>query len=712
MHKIAFFVFTCLVCAGRGRRLRHSPEHVWGTSFEHPRANLEGSQHHVRDSVSNSSTLLQRILRAENPSAGWHLHLQRVLGDTKLPELRASQDLSAHRRVRHPLMLPGEGPVITAACGRSVQLLALALDGQLETYHVRMSSEDGALDSKLLRMMVHDASTSSWNVHDHDEAIAATLTLGTPDELFLQALGAAGTTRDSEEDATLRQDAATPHWPASLRLQLARRHLSGCGTIAFDANWFLEAITTTPVHRPILFPGGSAKLGLRGLQVVEKVVHRVASSLSTARSNASSNPFADLLLQAVAAVAEPRGSVHGSGDSWAGEGRLFGEYITGEMLQVGEDITSGCHETKGGQLRVAFAPDAPLGLTLSPVHPSWDEENGLGTEVDEVVKGSAAERAGVQVGMALSRLEQPELVLAREGVPVVSHQSILAEIAARRAKGDEIVVVFDTAEPLSRLYAVEMPARAAIGAFALAEGMGSAAGPQAALDLQVGEAIRARCPGGDSRGASDHAGLRARIPWVEETPRLFLGDAGSTFSAHMDICPMLEFVHGLCGMKLLGVASPLATPRLAAEHSGDYTLDDEAGDSLADGVEETRIPVDRPLDPYQEALLLDKDVSVLSIRQGDLAVFYSGALHFASNGLDDPSTGGLNGALYHGAVTQEVLPFLRNAAAEAEAAVAAHGSDDEGGDREDESFTPRQGMQAMRASELVREIDMLERSPR
>jgi len=142
---------------------------------------------------------------------------------------------------------------------------------------------------------------------------------------------------------------------------------------------------------------------------------------------------------------------------------------------------------------------------------------------------------------------------------------------------------------------------------------------------------------------------------------LFLGEAGSLTCAHTDICPQLERAHGLLGSKILGVASHTGTPRLSAEHGGDEAGSDEAGsDPEGGGDEATRVPTDWPLTPRESRLLGDADVTLALLQEGDLAVFDSGALHFASNGADGPSS-----ALYHGVITAAAVPRLRVAAAKA-----------------------------------------------
>jgi len=238
--------------------------------------------------------------------------------------------------------------------------------------------------------------------------------------------------------------------------------------------------------------------------------------------------------------------------------------------------------------------------------------------------------------MVFSRLARPDLQLALAGASQVPHEEILAEIDRRLDKGQPLTVIFDTAAPAKRLYAVEMDAGPALAALALTEGVA----PPASLD-----------PGRHI----DHLTGGAFL-WRETTPRLFLGDCGSMTCAHKDITPQLELAHGLFGTKLVGVASPGATPRLAELHAASESEDDE--EEWDEGEDATRIPTDRELGPRQRSLLSDGALSVAALGEGSLLVFASGQLHFASNGADL-----MSGALYHGAVTRAALPALRAAAA-------------------------------------------------
>ena len=131
--------------------------------------------------------------------------------------------------------------------------------------------------------------------------------------------------------------------------------------------------------------------------------------------------------------------------------------------------------------------------------------------------------------------------------------------------------------------------------------------------------------------------------------------------AHVDIAPQLELAHGLWGTKFLGVSAHEAAPRLLGEHAAD------GNDAMA-----TSVPTDRPLRPAEASLLTDKDITLAALRPGDLMVFSSAALHFASNGAD-----GLNAALYHGLVSKAALPRLRAAAQQQAAEGEVHEADEE-----------------------------------
>lgn len=170
-------------------------------------------------------------------------------------------------------------------------------------------------------------------------------------------------------------------------------------------------------------------------------------------------------------------------------------------------------------------------------------------------------------------------------------------------------------------------------------------------------------------GGDDGDGAARVVLWREATPRLFLGDGGSLTCAHVDMVPQVEVAHGLCGVKVLGIASHERTPELLAQHAPPPEEEDDATEAEAAQAEEaldddeggdvdaTRVPTDRPLQPHEASLLDDDDVTKLALCEGDLVAFSSGAMHFACNGA-----GGLSAALYHGLLTRAVVPRLRHRA--------------------------------------------------
>ena len=158
------------------------------------------------------------------------------------------------------------------------------------------------------------------------------------------------------------------------------------------------------------------------------------------------------------------------------------------------------------------------------------------------------------------------------------------------------------------------------------------------------EALAAFDPGGDLLDGL----LGGAALWRELPPKIFIGESGSMTGAHTDISPQLEFAHGLTGLKFLGAASYEATPALLELHDAR-----EEEDLYA-----TRIPTDRTLNEQQRLLLQHKELSIAVVGAGDLAVFNSGALHFASNGAG----AGAAATVYHGALTPAAIPRLAEAA--------------------------------------------------
>jgi len=534
--------------------------------------------------------------------------------------------------------------------GRSVRLLALELGASGdETYHVSFSPGAGAAFRS--GVMKH-AAGRSWDLIEGASTSCTTVVFGSPDEVFSLAFGESHV---SQRAFAAKVTEAAPHWPTLLTERLARRRLSGGGTVAFDTRWFLSELATSPMDRPLLFPNAASKLGLAGLERASAIVRGFADACEvTGQGEAHDNALAKGLLRVLSAERASDSAL-----DWDGEGRLIGEYMSGELAQLGTDIGDGCRAGIGtGPLDVVFDPAEPLGVSLGPLLPADSTDSGaddndqgsigMGAQVGEVEAGGAAERAGVTAGMVLAHFSEPDLVLSPHGPASVPFEVLLNEIDERVATGQALAVTFDTAAPVTHHYAVEMPADAALAAVAAAR----------SLDPEM-----VRFDGVGVGAAFDTLCGRALL-WREDTPRLFIGEAGSLTCAHTDICPQLEMAHGLLGLKILGVASHDASPRLIAEHAGDEV----AGPEDAGDEEATRVPTDRPLTARQSRLLGDVDVTMALLQDGDLAVFDSGALHFASNGAD-----GLNCALYHGLITPAAVPRLRLAAAKA---AGSHSSSD------------------------------------
>lgn len=514
-----------------------------------------------------------------------------------------------------------------------IRFLALDLgpDGA-ETYQISFRLTPGAA---LRNGRMRHRGGASWELAE-EGSTTTSVSLGTPDDVFRLALGERVTSTTSTPD--LRQ--AAPHWPTRITSRLARRRLSGPGTIAFDAAWLASQLATSAFDRPVLFPGATRELDLRGLERASAILGE-SPPPTLAEGVTRDQAFAQLLRRALQADATSRSSL-----GWDGEGRLIGEHASGDLTQIGTDIGDGCEAALGsGPHHVRFDPTEPLGVGLGPLVPRPPSPNdddasvGMGVEVGEVDPGGAAERAGVREGMVLVRLSEPDFIVGRD----VPFEAALDEIDARRAAGRTLVVTFDTATPVRHLYAVEMPAAATLTALATARRL---AVPPADVDVDVGAALNAACG--------------SAMLWREETPRLFWGEAGSVTCAHTDICPQLELAHGLVGSKVVGIASHDATPRLLAEHGSDEDRIDE---------DATRVPTDRPLTPRQTALLTDHDVTLVLLQPGDLAIFDSGALHFASNAAHERTA-----ALYHGAITPAAVPRLRLAAQAASGATPSDGT--------------------------------------
>ena len=175
-------------------------------------------------------------------------------------------------------------------------------------------------------------------------------------------------------------------------------------------------------------------------------------------------------------------------------------------------------------------------------------------------------------------------------------------------------------------------------------------------------------------GVQGKPGTHPCVRWYERETKAFVGDAGSMTCAHVDIAPQRRTV------KFVGVGTHEETPRLLDEHAAETpgaamggsrseAAKSEEGDSGSDEDDDgweygddddeeeegvaTSVPTDRPLKLHESCLLNDAAVSIAAVRPGDLLVFSSAALHFATNGA-----AGLNAVLYQ-PLSVCVLPRLR-----------------------------------------------------
>eukprot|EP00965_Chrysotila_dentata_P084871 2801447-Pleurochrysis_carterae.AAC.1 len=229
------------------------------------------------------------------------------------------------------------------------------------------------------------------------------LALGKPDEVLATALNGVSLPEELET--------AAPHWPSKLLDRMRSRFFSGEGRIALDGRWFLGELASSSMHTPILFPQASSRLGLSSVQDAETVAERAADRLAKERSEGETGntPFLRLLQPAVAAWGRTQ---RGSGDGGGGDagahatrglqGRLVGEYKSGELAQIGLSLSEGLALAAGtGKLVEAmFSAGTPLGISFAPLVPACTDVPtssntlGDGAEIVEVDEDSAAEKAG------------------------------------------------------------------------------------------------------------------------------------------------------------------------------------------------------------------------------------------------------------------------------------------------------------------------------
>ena len=145
----------------------------------------------------------------------------------------------------------------------------------------------------------------------------------------------------------------------------------------------------------------------------------------------------------------------------------------------------------------------------------------------------------------LLRMERPDLL----GLSDLPFEDVMARIDERRSghvaapsrarpsDGGELVLVFETAAPVSHLYAVELPAVPALAAFAASA---ARATDWVATDADASGAVHRVW---SARGLAKFGG--GAVLWKEEETKAFIGEAGSMTCGHVDIAPQLEVAHGL-----------------------------------------------------------------------------------------------------------------------------------------------------------------------
>ena len=208
-----------------------------------------------------------------------------------------------------------------------------------QTYLVRVDGEG------TLRELCH-VGNGKWLL-DREPAPVA-IELGQPGDVFehasMQGVEAAADGDDAAARA-VRVRRAAPHWPESYVRSLALCGISGQGTIAFDADFFLSQLTSTAMDHPLLFPHAAAKLELNGLRRCEELMAAAAVTLRCGRADVSSNAFAEVVQRAqraqrsiaamaamardgVGVAAQASDGVDPTLPLWDGGGRLIGEYVT------------------------------------------------------------------------------------------------------------------------------------------------------------------------------------------------------------------------------------------------------------------------------------------------------------------------------------------------------------------------------------------------
>ena len=118
---------------------------------------------------------------------------------------------------------------------------------------------------------------------------------------------------------------------------LEARGVVGRGIVAFDAQWALEYISTEPIDFPLLLPDATAKLGLTGVAeasaTLQDLSRRFEKKRSRKRGGGGEAAARQSLIAMLGATLEAD-SHRPVAEQWGAQGRLVGEYLSGELAQV------------------------------------------------------------------------------------------------------------------------------------------------------------------------------------------------------------------------------------------------------------------------------------------------------------------------------------------------------------------------------------------
>eukprot|EP00443_Scrippsiella_acuminata_P043426 CAMPEP_0115325204 /NCGR_PEP_ID=MMETSP0270-20121206/82889_1 /TAXON_ID=71861 /ORGANISM="Scrippsiella trochoidea, Strain CCMP3099" /LENGTH=612 /DNA_ID=CAMNT_0002745377 /DNA_START=156 /DNA_END=1994 /DNA_ORIENTATION=- len=373
-----------------------------------------------------------------------------------------------------------------------------------------------------------------------------------------------------------------PSWPEDVHEALTPWPLKGCGTIVFDAQYFLESACELLAggQGPLLFPGGAEQLALPSM-FAGKALQQALSGTSMG--------LAELFLHGVDDSKQRGGFA---------EDKHCKDILYEDLLDASEAVSTGLVDLTRARLvgtrRTCRMSEWPYGFLHIPR--TWAH----GVVLRDLEPLGEAELAGCRRG---------DVVIAANGQPTFDAPAQEAAAAVE----------------LPRNLALEVQQPVLEGPFYLRDASVRAIGELAGVDAE--EAVLELVPrlsqllaerggdGGNRNSLSEEDGERAL--WREEQPSVFAGDGGSASQLHADTEPRVQFCHVLHGIKLFAI-----------EH------DPRASGALDCASAEVSFPVDLPLAEDQGARwLASPGVSVAACRAGDLLCFWGGDQHCGANAL-------------------------------------------------------------------------------